>query len=260
MTNLLPVRVLIGLSIALSAMSCTSRSRSIEVTPPKPTNNDDALPPGGDDDQGRDASAMLSIPQEIAQKYLDPNGSAEYKFKFLDVEQDGAVQFQNGNAIIALTALPSGLAGTMELSISEAGVVKLQGSQDGVTLQPGSNKLTLTLKPVDAGNGNGNGNNGDKNADLQLEITVDDGTGTGTGGAPTFASIKSIATKSCFGSCHFHKDGDQEVFWTTRGKGTLVPRITGEGVPSIMPPAASDPSEALSDSDRQKLLDYVNTL
>lgn len=267
MTNLVSLRTLLGLSIALSAMACTSRSRSIEVPTPKPTNNDDALPPGGDDDQGRDASATLSIPQEIAQKYLDPNGSAEYKFKYLDVEQDGAVQFQNGNAIIALTSLPSGLEGKMELAISEAGVVKLAGSQEGVKLNSGVNKLTLTLKPVDGGNGN----NGDKNADLQLEIVVEDGsgtatatgtaTGTGTGtGTANFASIKAIATKSCFGVCHFHKDGDQEAFWTTRGKNTLIPRLTGEGVPSIMPPAAREPSEDLTDDERQKLLDYVNTL
>jgi hypothetical protein len=272
MTNLISLRTLLGLSVALAAVACTSRSRSIDVPTPKPVNSDDEVPTNEDD--GKNADVTLSIPQEIAQKYLDPNAKTDYKFKYLDVEQDGEVQFTGGNAVIQLTALPSGLEGTMELSIFEAGVVKLQGKQDGVKLNVGGNKLTLTLTPVDGGTDTGTG--GSNDADLDLQIVVDDGSGTNTatgtgtgtstatGGAPTFASIKAITVKSCFGSCHYHSDeaadkkADTEKFWTSRGKDLLVGHIAG--TLSVMPPPDTTESKALTDAERQLLVDYANTL
>jgi len=264
---------------ALTLVGCSSGQHAIEIQPPRTganaspgtTNQPGDKNPGdqtGDqagDQTGDKATVIAQVPEDQVKQYLSAQGTLDYNFKYLDVKESGTVTFQNGQGQLKVEGLPTGRSGDITLGFYKDQKLVLQGTKTAVTLNAGTNSLTFALTPVDGGNNGGGTTGGGDNADLILKLEISDtpaaagstpqaGTATTSGVSLHFTDVQPLAKTYCV-SCH--AGADQETYWKGLGKQILVARLQGSGVEK-MPQGVG--GTQISDTDRQKLLAYANTL
>lgn len=170
------IPVLACATLALSA--CTGRStKPVQVDQPKPATQPVAGQGTVDVEVPLDGAKL-----KAAYAGLDLS-KLSYKFKYLTVEKAEALTFDaNNKATLKIGALPVNTPGTVTLDILEAGVAKLRGTADNVTLSatdPTKNKIALEVKPIDpATGGTPGGSTGGQTTELTIEVSLGSSGGT----------------------------------------------------------------------------------
>ena len=186
---------IVVLSIAsLMAFSCTRKQGDVDapqVGNPQPINNNTPIGGGDGAEQNEGTVATVLDEQTLKTNYAIDTSNLTYKFSYLNISQDGDIDFVDGKAQLVFRRLPVGRAGDLTLDLYEGSTLKLRGAKLNTTLTSGQNQLQLTMQEVDP-DGSGNGNNGGGNTtDLIIDVILGDGGSTnpppsgGGGGTPT---------------------------------------------------------------------------
>lgn len=180
-----------GLAIGLFvAMSGCERSPS-KINPPnpntkKPSNDGSKIPSDTDDGKdsinGQSALKTTLYAQSLSSLGINVN-ALSYKFSYLTVSKSDAIKFVDDKAELSFAALPSKQSGTLVLEIYEGTKLQLKGTKEGLSLEPGSQKIDLKLQFVGSVN--------PATSDLVVSIEIDQTTIPVT---PT-PSVSPVATQ-----------------------------------------------------------------
>jgi len=140
------------LALALMAGGCTRSQKNVEVA-----KREGAQGPGASGQQQQqvvpgNGSTSIVIPEETIQVFTSSRENLSYRFEYLNVKDEKALNLVDGKATITVGSLPVDQVGTAKLEILENGAVKARGETVNVKLTlAGPNNIDITLKPVTNG-------------------------------------------------------------------------------------------------------------
>lgn len=180
------IRSAMILSLAGIAPGCVSRAPTVDVPQGSQPNPQDTWNDFGSNvdpqlnQSGSGSIAATLYEASLKNDFNVDTANLNYRFSYLGKSDSGSVRFVNGSARIGLSGLQPNQSGTVILEIYEGQTLRLKGETANVSLQPGANNLSMTLRlvqPPQNPNGNAVPPQGQppQNPDtsLSIQITID---------------------------------------------------------------------------------------
>lgn len=141
------------IAILFTALSfaCTTKKEIQPLPSPSPSPSPNAKQDEYKKPKFTENNPSANLAVRLSQKNLEKTAqtsldTGSYKFRYLTDNHSGTFDFDNGEAILHFNGLPKNQRGDLSLKIYKAEKLVLEGELLALTLKPGENAETITLR------------------------------------------------------------------------------------------------------------------